>query len=195
MTGLAVPAPPLPTMPPPWSVRVVEPDSADVAIVHGWMHHPAIARFWKQTWTLEEWSEKVRRHLSGSHTIPLLFSRNGIPLVYTQVYRVALDRIGEFYRYHPHDLGVHVTVDPGSIGAGLMEDVAPAIIDALFAADPECRRIIGEPNATNAAAVRSAAAFGFTPVGRITLPDKTAELMVRPRTPEDTITPDLLLRS
>jgi RimJ/RimL family protein N-acetyltransferase len=177
-----VPAPPLPVLSAPWSAVAVQPDSAEVELVHRWMHEPHVAPYWKQTWTLEQWSEKVRRHLAEDHTVPVLISYDAEPVAYLQVYRVLRDRIAAFYPYDAHDLGVHLAIGEKVLtGKGLAIRLGEVLAPSLFAADPRCRRIVVEPDVTNTAAVRVAQGLGFRPVGEVELPDKTGLLMMLAR--------------
>jgi RimJ/RimL family protein N-acetyltransferase len=177
-----VPAPPLPVLPAPWRAETVQPDSPEVGLVHGWMHEPHVAPYWKQTWTLPQWSEKVRRHLAEDHTLPVLVWYDDEPVAYLQIYRVLRDRVLPYiephYQHHPHDLGAHIAIGERALtGKGYAIKLGSVLAPALFAADPLCRRIVGEPDASNLPAVRVAEALGFRRITDVVMPDKTAALM------------------
>ena len=57
--------------------------------------------------------------------------------------------------------------------------------EGLLAAEPRCTRVVAEPDIRNAPSLRAFTAAGFRTVGDISLPDKTAALLVYPRSEED----------
>ncbi len=181
-----VPAPPLPHLSGPWWARVAQADGTDLDVVHGWMQSPHVDAFWHQAWPRERWAEEITGHLSGDAVLPVLIDLDGRPLAYVEVYRVVRDRLAEHYAHHPHDLGVHIAIgEAGRTGRGLGRSLLRALAAGLLAADPECARVVAEPDVTNAPSLRAFAAAGFRPAGEVALPDKTAALLVRPRREED----------
>jgi RimJ/RimL family protein N-acetyltransferase len=83
------------------------------------------------------------------------------------------------YPHHPHDLGVHVAIgEPSRTGRGLGRALLRAVAEGLLAADPRCPRVVAEPDVRNVPSIRAFTAAGFRPAGEITLPDKTAALLV-----------------
>jgi RimJ/RimL family protein N-acetyltransferase len=181
-----VPAPPLPHLGGPWSARVARAGGADPDLVHGWMQSPHIAAFWHQAWPRERWAEEIAGHLAGDAILPVLIGLDGRPLAYIEVYRVARDRLAEQYAHHPHDLGVHIAIgEAGRTGRGLGRSLLRALAVGLLAADPECARVVAEPDVNNAPSLRAFAAAGFRSAGEVVLPDKTAALLVHPRREED----------
>ncbi|WP_245887551.1 GNAT family N-acetyltransferase [Umezawaea tangerina] len=179
---LGVPAPPLPELTGGWSARRVDPDTFDLQLVHGWMQSPHVAAFWQQAWSRELWDAELRRQLAGVHSLPCLVGRDSTPMLYLEIYRAARDQVARCYRALPHDLGVHVAVgDLALTDRGLVRAVLPVLTAALFAADPECTRVLLEPDVRNKRAIASFQAGGFEPVGEILLPGKVALLMIHSR--------------
>jgi lysine N-acyltransferase len=177
-----VPGPPLPVLRDGWHVRVADPDSPDLDLVHRWMQAPHVAAFWHQAWPRERWDAELRRQLRGKHSLPCLVSLTGTTVVYLEVYRAVRDVVGGVYPVRPHDLGLHVAVgDLALTDKGLVRSLLPVLTDALFEADPECTRVLLEPDVRNRRAISAFTAGGFTPVGEVLLPDKVALLMVRSR--------------
>jgi RimJ/RimL family protein N-acetyltransferase len=177
----AVPPPPLPEVD-GWLVRRADPDGADPDLLCRWMRSPHVAEYWRQAWPRARWERELRDQLGGAHSLPCVVERDDGPVLYLEVYRAARDRVASCYPAAPHDLGLHVAIgDPARTGRGLVRALLPPLTDALFAADPECTRVILEPDVRNERAIRSFTAGGFTPAGEISLPDKTALLMVRAR--------------
>jgi RimJ/RimL family protein N-acetyltransferase len=182
----AVPAPPLPLLNGPWSARVAQAEGTDPDLVHGWMRSPHVDAFWHQAWPRERWIEEIAGHLAGDAILPVLIDLDGRPLAYIEVYRVLRDRLAGHYPYHPHDLGVHIAIgEVNRTGQGLGRSLLRALAVGLLAADPECARVVAEPDVNNAPSLKAFAAAGFRPAGEVAFPDKTAALLVRPRREED----------
>ncbi|GGM72516.1 hypothetical protein GCM10012275_48900 [Longimycelium tulufanense] len=181
-----VPGPPLPRLPRPWSVRVAAPDGADLALIHDWMGAPHVAAFWKQAWAQHRWAAELSGQLAGDHSLPCLISRDEQPVAYLEVYRVVRDRLAEHYPCRPNDLGVHLAIgELGRTGRGLGRTLLREVADGLLAADPECGRVVAEPDVRNGPSRRAFSAAGFLPVGEVSLPNKPAVLLVYPRSRKD----------
>jgi lysine N-acyltransferase len=181
----AVPAPPVPRLSSPWLIR---PASAaeDLERLVRWMHAPHVAEFWKQAWPEDRWRAELERQLSGTHSLPCMLERDGVPLAYLEIYRVVRDRLAGHYAQRPHDLGVHVAIgELGGTGRGLGRSLLREVAEGLLAADPDCTRVVAEPDSRNAPSLRAFSAAGFRAVGSIQLPDKAATLFVYPRSEED----------
>ncbi|MGA5420256.1 GNAT family N-acetyltransferase [Streptomyces lavendulocolor] len=181
-----VPGPPLPLLPAPWSARVARAEGADLDLVHGWMQSAHIDAFWHQAWSRTRWYEEIAGHLAGDAILPVLVDLDGRPLAYLEVYRVVRDRLAGHYAELPHDLGVHIAIgEEGRTGQGLGRALLRAVAEGLLAADPDCARVVAEPDVANAPSLRAFEAAGFRPAGEVVFPDKTAALMVHPRREED----------
>ncbi|WP_255203131.1 GNAT family N-acetyltransferase [Myxococcus sp. AM011] len=180
-----VPAPPVARVTEPWSLRPASV-TEDLERVTRWMHAPHVAAFWKQAWPEERWRAELERQLAADHSLPCMLHFEGAPVAYLEVYRVVRDRLAGHYAQRPHDLGVHVAIgELGSTGRGLGRALLREVATGLLAADPRCTRVVAEPDARNAPSLRAFTAAGFQVIGPITLPDKTATLLVYPRSEED----------
>jgi RimJ/RimL family protein N-acetyltransferase len=105
---------------------------------------------------------------------------------YLELYRVRHDRLAEYYASDEHDWGVHVAIgDVTRVGRGLGRRLLRSLADALLGTDPDCLRVVAEPDIDNTQSVRAFAAAGFVKQGELQLPEKTALLMVRTRTVEE----------
>ncbi|MEU3598977.1 GNAT family N-acetyltransferase [Streptomyces sp. NPDC006798] len=185
-TATTVPGPPLPRLGGRWTARVARSEGADLDLVHGWMHSPHIEAFWHQAWPVERWEEEISGHLAGDAILPVLVDLDGDPFAYIEVYRVARDRLADYYPYWPRDLGLHIAIGEQSrTGRGLGRELLRALVDGLLSADPSCRRVVAEPDLTNEPSLRAFAAAGFHEVARIELPEKKASLMFHPREERD----------
>ncbi|MGH3937318.1 MAG: GNAT family N-acetyltransferase [Pseudonocardiaceae bacterium] len=182
MTSLA----PAPAVDAPWQVRPAEPHGADLDRVVRWMAQPHIEDFWQQAWSADRWAKEITTQRAGEHSLPCLVFQGGTAVAYLEIYRARQDRISALYPTEEHDLGVHVAIgEAGNTGRGLGRSLLRAIGEGLFAADPACRRVVAEPDVRNVASLRAFAAAGFRRCGELTLPEKTAALLVRPRAEQD----------
>lgn len=182
----AVGPPPIPASVGGWEFRALGPQDGYVALVWEWMNRPHVAAAWDQAWPQERWEAEIARQAAGTHSRPCLVLLDGRPFAYLEIYRVLRDRLARLYPFRPHDLGVHIAIGhPDDIGRGLGRSLLRTVADGLLAADEACTRVVAEPNVTNTASLRAFAAAGFHRVGEVTMPHKTAALMVRPRTEED----------
>lgn len=178
--------PPLPRLDAPWSIGLVRPEGADLALVHGWMDAPHVADRWGQAWPLDRWRDELAHQLAGAHSRPCLVRRDGDPVAYVELYRVVRDRLAAHYAVRSADLGVHIAIgDPARTGRGLGSALLAALADGLLAADAACTRVVAEPDETNTASVAAFRRAGFRPAGRVTFPHKTSALLVRPRATAD----------
>ncbi|MEO3870001.1 GNAT family N-acetyltransferase [Nonomuraea sp. B12E4] len=179
-------APPVPPRVGDWRITVIEPEADGIAVVCDWMNRPHVAGPWDQAWPYERWAEEIARQAAGAHSRPCLASLDGEPVAYLELYRVLRDRLAPLYPYRPRDIGVHIAIGAHeNLGRGLGRELLRAVAVGLLAAEPECTRVVAEPNVRNAASLRAFAAAGFVRAGGVTMPHKTAALMVYPRAQED----------
>jgi RimJ/RimL family protein N-acetyltransferase len=172
--------PPAPSLIAPWSVRAVEPAGDELVRVVGWMGQPHVAEWWHQDWSEKEWSAEVARQRAGDHSRPWTVCLEQEPVAYLEVYRVARDVLARHLDAGPHDLGVHLAVgDRARTGRGLGRALLGAVADGLVAADPACRRVVGDPAAGHHRARRAFAGAGFVLMAEVDLPHKRAALMTR----------------
>lgn len=181
----AVPGVPLPKVGQGWSLRPVRAESEsspDVSLVHKWMHAEHVAATWRQDWSLPRWFEELSTQLAGEHSLPCIVSLDGREFAYVELYRVARDKIGECYSFHPRDLGVHIAVgDRQVIGRGLGSALLDTLAVGLLDADPECRRVVAEPDVHNGGSVAAFGKAGYEHVAEVGLPDKNSVLLARSR--------------
>lgn len=181
--------PPLPAVPGDFGLRLVDPDSADPALLAEWFARPHLAQTWEQVWPVDRWRTDTAYKLAGDYVRPVIFSYRGRPVGYLELYRVARDEIARLYDAHPHDLGFHVaTADPDLLGRGVISGFLRDLADGLFAADPDCARITLEPAAENGPIRRALTKHGWTDLGEYDIrPDRRIALhmLPRPTEPED----------
>ncbi len=193
----AAPAPALPVFEAPFSLRLADPDGTDPELLAEWMARPHLLESWEQDWDAERRRENFRTQLAGTYSRPAILSLDftvlGEPeqgvrdIAYLEFYRAAKDEIGRFYDSDPGDIGFHIaTADPAVIGKGIMSAWISTMVAAAFAADPTCRRIMGDPDHRNVAIARSLAKAGFQLIREIDVrPDRRIALHALARTPAD----------
>ncbi|MFD3704956.1 GNAT family N-acetyltransferase [Nocardia sp. NPDC058658] len=193
----AAPAPILPVFAAPFSLRVADPDSTDPELMAEWMARPHLLEAWEQDWDAERRRENFRAQLAGNYSRPCFLSMDfavlGQPelgvrdIAYLEFYRAAKDEIGAFYDSDPGDIGYHIaTAETAVIGKGIITAWMSTLNAAVFAADPSCRRVMGDPDYRNKAIERSLAKIGFHRLAEIDVrPDRRIALHAFPRTPAD----------
>lgn len=165
----------------PFTLRAVDPD-VDLALVHRWMNAPHVVPFWRQAWTPDVTARYLADQLAGDVSRPSVGLLAGEPVSYWEIYRPIAEPVGAAYPAKPDDLGVHVLIGEAAMtGKGLGTLLLSVVRDALFAAAPQCRQIVAEPDFDNHASLRAFSNAGFTASGQVALPGKTAMLMIARR--------------
>lgn len=170
----------VPTPAAPWALRVAEADAADAHTLALWMNAPHIAQAWGRAWPAGAWQRELRRQRALGVSWPCFVSHEGATVGYIEIYRVAEDPLARYIEARPEDVGVHIALaNPEDRGHGRGPALLRAVSDALLHEGPPERRVLAEPNATNAMALRAFEKAGFTRHGTVPLPQKTAALMVK----------------
>lgn len=182
--------PPLtPTVAPPYGVRLVDPD-ADAELISQWMNLPHLAEAWEYAWPPERWRGYLKAQLAGTFSRPFLASRKGEDIGYVEIYRAAKDSIATRYAADPHDLGVHAAIaDTRLVNRGIAPLILPKLMADIFAQEPQCRRVMFDPDHRNTGARRLVEYVGCTFLGEHQMSNRKMALYVFPRTPADI--PDL----
>ncbi|MET9210735.1 MULTISPECIES: GNAT family N-acetyltransferase [unclassified Nocardia] len=193
----ATPAPALPIFAAPFALRVADPDGTDPELLAEWMARPHLLESWEQDWDAERRRADFRTQLAGTYSRPCILSLDfavlGEPelgvrdIAYIELYRAAKDEIGRLYDAAPGDIGFHIaTADTRVIGKGIMSAWISTMAAAVFAANPECRRMLGDPDHRNRAICRSFDKIGWHLVGEFDVrPTRRIALYATPRTPDD----------
>ncbi|WP_329520305.1 GNAT family N-acetyltransferase [Spirillospora sp. NBC_01491] len=183
---LAAGPPPVPDLAAPFRARIALPDGADLDLVHRWMNLPHVAAGYDQAWTRERWAAEIGGQLAGDYARPFIVEFDGRPVAYVELYRAARDVVAGTYPARAHDVGFHIAIgETDGVGRGLAVRIFRAFIDGVFAAEPECARIVSEPDASNQAARRVDTKLGLRFLGEVDLPHKRAALFIWPRTEAD----------
>lgn len=178
--------PPAPRLAPPWTAVPLSPAGPTLELLVRWMQAPHVARHWHQEWTAGQWADEISAQLAGSYSRPWLIHRGDDPLAYIEVYRTARDVLAAHYPAGEADVGVHIAIgDESHTGRGLGTAVLRLVAEGLFAADPACRWVVGDPDAGHIVARRAFESAGFVLFGEVPLPHKQAAILIRSRFPGD----------
>lgn len=174
---LAVSAPPIPVLDEPYSVRVVDPSGPDTELITEWMHRPHLVTAWEQAWPAEKWRDHMAAQLATEYSRPVIVSFKDMPLAYLEFYRAAQDVIAPKYDAHPSDLGIHAAIaDTAVVNRGFAPRVLPRLIVGLFDLDPDCQRVMFDPDVRNSGARRLCEFVGCKFLGEHELPSKRMAL-------------------
>jgi RimJ/RimL family protein N-acetyltransferase len=132
----------------PSKIRVAT--GTDAAMIAEWMNRPHLAKAWEYDWPVERWRTHLEAQLEGDYSLPLVLSIGGVDRGYLEIYRAAKDSIADRYDSAPHDLGLHGAIaDEELVNRGLGPMLLPKIVASVLAADPDCRRIMFDPDHRN----------------------------------------------
>lgn len=169
----------------PYGVRLADPDT-DAELISAWMNLPHLVEAWEYPWPPERWRLYLKAQLAGTFSRPYLTSRKGEDIGYVEVYRAAKDSIATRYHADPHDLGVHAAIaDTKLVNRGIAPLMLPKLMADIFAQEPQCRRVMFDPDHRNTGARRLVEYVGCTFLGEHQMANRKMALYVFPRTPED----------
>ncbi len=145
-----VPAPPVPVLTDPYSLRVAE--VSDAELVAEWMNRPHLAAAWEYDWPVWKWRRHLQAQIKGSYSLPLIIALRGVDGAYVEIYRAAKDLIAERYDAHPYDLGIHAAIaDEQLINRGFASLLLPRVVAYVFENEPDCLRVMFDPDHRNSA--------------------------------------------
>lgn len=191
------PAPVVPPFPAPFQLRVADPDSNDPETIAEWMALPHLVETWEQPWSADRRRADVRAQRTGTYSRPCIlgfdFADIGRPdlgrreVGYVELYRAAKDEIGRLYDAHPRDMAFHIaTADLNLVGRGVMSRWIGHLATGIWTAEPECRRLMGDPDYRNIPIRKALEKNGWLFLDEIDVrPDRRIALYTLPRQPED----------
>ena len=92
---------------------------------------------------------------AGTYSRPLIGTFKGEAHGYVEVYRAAKDSIAPCYDAHPYDLGLHAAIaDLNVVYRGFGPLLLPRLAASLFKIEPDCLRIMFDPDHRNTGARR-----------------------------------------
>ena len=152
-------------------------DARDLAAL---MSEPDVEQWWHQAWEKDRWAEYVAGLVQDPNSLPLTLADDalgGRTVGYVEVYRVATDILGQHISHSQTDLGMHLALGEPARGRGLGPRLIRSVLDAATGILDGCGRLVAEPDTRNTRSHRAFEAAGFTAVGTVQLPDKTALLV------------------
>ena len=158
---------------------------ADVPTLHAWCTARGTAFWGLGGLTVDELRDTYAVVDAMAHHHALLVRIDGVPVALVQAYEPAHDPVGEVYDVQPGDLGAHVLV--GARPPRPVAGYAPRLLRAMcqvLADGTGATRIVGEPDARNAALLRVVERIGFTLGPEVDLPTKRARLTSYEVTPQ-----------
>jgi lysine N-acyltransferase len=180
-----VPPPPIPELPEPYGLRLADPD-ADAEMISEWMNRPHLVEGWESDWPPERWRPYLRAQLDSGFSRPFVASLDGVDRGYVEIYRAAKDSIATRYEYDPYDLGLHVAVaDLDYMERGHVRYLLPYLVISVFTQEPQCRRIMFDPDHRNVLARKFCERGGCAFLGEHDMANRRMALYVLPRTPDD----------
>lgn len=181
----AVGAPSIPIVAEPYSARVVDPDT-DSEMISEWMNRPHLVEAWEYDWPPARWHRYLTAQLDGQYSRPLLGYFRGMPFGYIELYRAAKDSIATRYAADPHDIGLHAAIaELRFVNRGIAPIVLPRIVASIFEIEPQCRRIMFDPDHRNTGARRLCEYAGCEFLGEHDMPNRRMALYALPRSQPD----------
>ncbi len=148
-----LPPPPVPVLKSPYSLRVAQ--VSDAELVAEWMNRPHLAAAWEYDWPVSRWRRYLQAQLDGTYSLPLIGALHGVERGYLELYRAVKDSIATRYDAQPHDLGLHAAIaDEQFVSRGFGPLLLPRIVASVFELEPDCGRIMFDPDHRNTAVRR-----------------------------------------
>lgn len=174
-------APPVPVLDDPYFLRLADPD-ADAEMVSEWMNRPHLVEAWEYDWPPQRWRGYLRAQLAGTYSRPIIGGFRGEEIAYLEVYRAAKDSIAPRYAADPHDLGMHAAVaELRFVNRGIAAMMLPKAVKSLFAVEPQCRRIMFDPDYRNVGARKLCEWAGGEFLGQHEMANRRMALYALPR--------------
>ncbi|MFE3222456.1 GNAT family N-acetyltransferase [Nocardia sp. NPDC059228] len=191
------PAPVLPEFAAPFTLRPVDVGSRDPETITEWMHRPHLLETWEQAWDADRRRADCTAQLAGTFSRPCILEYDFAALdrpdlgnrevAYVELYRPAKDEIARLYDADARDMGFHIaTADTTLLGRGVMSGWMRLLGQAILAAEPECRRLLCEPDHRNTPMRKALEKIGWQHLGDFDIrPDRRIALYALPRSAAD----------
>ncbi|MEU9286956.1 GNAT family N-acetyltransferase [Streptomyces sp. NPDC048275] len=158
-----------------FSIRPLDP-LRDAELLHGWVTHPKAAFWMMQNAKLQDVEREYMAIAAHEHHHAFLGLLDGEPVFLMERYDPRYVELVGLYEPEPGDVGMHFLVAPTDTPVhGFTRAVITAVMEHLFA-DPATRRVVVEPDVSNAAVHALNEAVGFVPEREIEKPEKRALL-------------------
>lgn len=181
-----VPPPPSsPQVPEPYGFRLADP-GADSEMISEWMNRPHLRQAWEYPWPPEKWRRYLTAQLEGSYSRPFIGSMDGEDAGYVELYRAAKDSIARRYEADPYDLGLHAAIaDLSIMNKGVAQYLLPHFVASVLAEEPQCRRIMFDPDHRNEMARKFCERAGCVFLGEHDMSNRRMALYALSRSTDD----------
>ncbi|KAJ5348379.1 hypothetical protein MYU51_015215 [Penicillium brevicompactum] len=147
-------------------------------LFHTWQNDPRVAAGWKETGTLDEHRDYLRRQDEDPHTLTVLGRFNDEFFSYYEIFWAKEDNVGAHYASGNFDRGRHTLVGNDKFrGPHRVMAWWPSMIHYCFLDDNRTENVIGEPMSTNDKVLTYDYTFGLHQDQVIDLPHKRASLV------------------
>ena len=124
------------------------------------------------------------RATEGDYSRPFVASLDGQDHGYVELYRAAKDSIATIYECDPYDLGLHAAIaDLELMSKGIAQFLLPHCVASVLNAEPQCRRIMFDPDHRNKTARRFCEAGGCVFLGEHDMSNRRMALYACPAPP------------
>jgi aminoglycoside 6'-N-acetyltransferase len=135
---------------------------ADLPLISRWLHQPHVAAWWGDP---ETEIDQIREHIDSISVEPLIVELDGRPIAYLQSYDPHLEDDHPYADQPFGTLGVDLSIgEPELIGIGHGPAILRQFLLLLF--EEGAPRVVIDPDATNARAIRAYEKAGFKSIGR-----------------------------
>lgn len=191
------PGPVVPEFTAPFTLRLVDAESADPETITEWMHRPHLVETWEQTWDADRRRLDCATQLAGTFSRPCVLGYDfgavdradlgRRDVAYIELYRPAKDEIARLYHADARDMGFHIaTAETELLGRGIISGWIRELGERVFATEAECRRMMCEPDHRNTPMRKALEKNGWFHLGDFDIrPDRRISLYTLPRDPSD----------
>lgn len=181
-----VPGPPsVAEVPEPYAFRLADP-VRDAVMISEWMNRPHLAKAWESAWPPDRWRRYLEAQIDGDYSRPFIGSLEGKDGGYVELYRAAKDSIATRYEADPYDLGIHAAIaDLDLLSKGVGPYLLPHFVASVLGQEPNCRRIMFDPDHRNTVARKFCERAGCVFLGEHDMSNRRMALYALVRSPED----------
>ena len=154
----------------------IEPES-DADLLYSWVREER-ARFWGMLSLSRDEVRDIYQFLDSLDTHHgYLMSVDGNPAGIFQTYEPLQDPVSEAYEARAEDTGMHLLLAPPDRPVRNFPPTLVAALTRFLLADPAKDRVVAEPDARNAKAIRRFEGCGFELGPKVQLEEKEAQLV------------------